>query len=422
LTMRIFHTADWHLGQTLHGISREYEHRCFLDWLLDTLEERQADALLIAGDVFDSANPPAVAQALFYRFISEARRRCPLLDMVIVGGNHDSPARLEAPQPLLSHLGVHVVGALPRQSDGCYDLKRLLVPLHNRRRDIAAWCAAVPFLRLVDLPLMDSDTTDPLVEGVSQVYRHIFAALRERLTPDQALLATGHCYMVGTQLSELSERKILGGNQHALPVGIFPEDLSYAALGHLHLAQAVGKQDPIRYSGSPIPLSLAEESYPHQIVQVDFAAGRCQTITPLPVPRSVEIIRLPSQPPLPLAEVEKRLNALDLEPLPPERRPFLEVTVLLDQPEPGLRHRIDQCLAGKPVRLLKIASHYAGTDLSLADSIPEIHLQELTPDEVFMRRYRQHHTGEPSSELLNAFHELLESVQGAQPENRDLLF
>ncbi|MEE4377809.1 MAG: exonuclease SbcCD subunit D C-terminal domain-containing protein [Candidatus Competibacteraceae bacterium] len=417
--MRLFHTADWHLGQTLHGISREYEHRCFLDWLLDTLVEHQADALLIAGDVFDSANPPATAQALFYHFIAAAKRRCASLDIVVVGGNHDSPARLEAPQPLLTHLGVHLVGTLPRQLDRHSDLQRIIVPLHNRHGEIAAWCAAVPFLRPVDLPSIDSDTADPLVEGVTQVYRQVLTTLRERLTPNQALLATGHCYMVGTQLSELSERKILGGNQHALPVGIFPADLTYGALGHLHLAQAVGKQEHIRYSGSPIPLSLAEEHYPHQIVQVDFSAGQCQAITALPVPRSVEIIRLPTQPPLPLEAVEKQLNALDLAPLPPERQPFLEVTVLLDQPEPSLRHRIDHCLASKPVRLLKIASHYTGTEQSLADSVPEIHLQELTPDEVFIRRYRQHHADEPSSALLNAFHQLLESVQGAPPEHWD---
>ncbi|NJN46808.1 MAG: exonuclease sbcCD subunit D, partial [Candidatus Competibacteraceae bacterium] len=326
---------------------------------------------------------------------------------------------LEAPQPLLNHLGVQVVGALPRQYDGHCDLQRIAVPLHNRHGEITAWCAAVPFLRPVDLLPVDNDTADPLVEGVDQVYQQVFAALRERLAPNQALVTTGHCYMVGTQLSELSERKILGGNQHALPVGMFPEDLSYAALGHLHLAQAVGKQEHIRYSGSPIPLSLAEESYPHQIVQVDFATGRCQAITALPVPRSVEIIRLPVQQPLSLAEVEKRLNALDLALLPPERQPFLEVTVLLDQPEPGLRHRIDQCLEGKPVRLLKIASHYTGTEQSLADSVPEIYLQELTPDEVFIRRYRQHHADDPSSVLLDAFHELLESVQSASPDNRD---
>jgi len=417
--MRLFHTADWHLGQTLHGVSREYEHRCFLDWLLDALEEQQADALLLAGDVFDSANPPATAQALFYRFISEAKRRCAALDIVVVGGNHDSPARLQAPQPLLTHLGVHIVGALPRQFDGRCDLQRLVVPLHNRHGEIAVWCAAVPFLRPVDLPPVDSDTVDPLVEGVGQVYQQVLAALRERLTPNQALVATGHCYMVGTQLSELSERKVLGGNQHALPVGIFPADLTYGALGHLHLAQAVGKQEHIRYSGSPIPLSLAEEHYPHQIVQVDFAAGQCQAITGLPVPRSVEIIRLPTQSPLPLEAVEKQLNALDCAPLPLEQHPFLEVAVLLDKPEPGLRHRIDQCLEGKPVRLLKIASHYTGTEQSLADSVPEIHLQELTPDEVFVRRYRQHHADEPSSVLLNAFHELLESVQGASPEHPD---
>jgi exonuclease SbcD len=88
--------------------------------------------------------------------------------------------------------------------------------------------------------------------------------------------------------------------------------------------------------------------------------------------------------------------------------------VLLDQPEPSLRHRINACLEGKPVRLLRIATHYPGVDSALADSLPEIQLQELKPDEVFIRRYRQQHTAEPPAELLTAFHELLDSLQEEQ--------
>ena len=119
--LRILHTADWHLGHSLHGQSRDYEHGRFLDWLLRTLEQRQADALLIAGDVFDSANPPAAAQAMLYRFLVEAGRRLPGLQMVLVAGNHDSPARLEAPSPILETLNVRMVGAVRRDADGRLD-------------------------------------------------------------------------------------------------------------------------------------------------------------------------------------------------------------------------------------------------------------------------------------------------------------
>src|SRR5690606_38813120 len=102
----------------------------------------------------------------------------------------------------------------------------------------------------------------------------------------------GHCYMTGTRLSELSERRILGGNQHALPVDLFPDDVAYVALGHLHLAQRVGA-DHVRYAGSPIPLSFGERHYPHQVLLVDLRGERVAGIEPLRVPRSVDLLRVP---------------------------------------------------------------------------------------------------------------------------------
>ncbi|TCV90668.1 exonuclease SbcCD subunit D C-terminal domain-containing protein [Sulfurirhabdus autotrophica] len=409
--LRIIHTADWHLGHTLHGMSREYEHKKFLDWLLDTLGEQVADALIIAGDVFDSANPPAKAQSMLYHFLAQVNRRYPALQVVLVGGNHDSAARLDAPQPLLKELNVHVVGGINRGQDNSLDCKQLLVPLADKQGNIVAWCVAVPFLRPGDLLPVD-EGEDPLIQGVRDIYREALIEARTQALPGQALLATGHCYMVGAALSELSERKILGGNQHALPVDIFPTDIAYAALGHLHLAQSVGGRENVRYSGSPIPLSLSENVYPHQVVSVDIEAGACVKWLPIRVPRVVEILRLPPKEPLPLADILVLLEGLDLpESVPEQNWPYLEVSVLLDRPEPGLRRSIDEALAGKGVRLLKISTHYPGERASLSESMPEKNLQEITPDDVFSRRYQQLHDDLPPKALMDAFHEMLEQVQ-----------
>jgi exonuclease SbcD len=164
MALRILHTSDWHLGHVFHGVEREYEHRIFLDWLLDTLDAEAVDALLIAGDVFDAANPPASATKLWYHFLGQAHARTPRLQIVVIGGNHDSAARLEAPRPILNELGpLHVVGGLPRVN-GDIDLDRLIVPLRDRQDAIAAWVLAVPFLRPADLPTVGQDA-DPLVEG-----------------------------------------------------------------------------------------------------------------------------------------------------------------------------------------------------------------------------------------------------------------
>ena len=101
MALKLIHTADWHLGQTFFGYDREAEHEAFLGFLTNLLVERETDVLLIAGDVFDVTNPSAGAQRRFYRFLREANRLNPGLQIVIIAGNHDSAIRLEAPNPLL---------------------------------------------------------------------------------------------------------------------------------------------------------------------------------------------------------------------------------------------------------------------------------------------------------------------------------
>src|SRR5690606_23829357 len=157
---------------------------------------------LIAGDVFDTANPPAAAQRRWYRFLAEAKQRAPRLDVVVIGGNHDSASRLDAPREVLDGFGVHVGGGVPRRGDA-YALDRLVGPLHDRSERVAGWVAAVPFLRPADLPRVEAraasgDTPgDPLIDGVRAVYDAVLQDARKRRKAGQALLAMGHCYMTG---------------------------------------------------------------------------------------------------------------------------------------------------------------------------------------------------------------------------------
>ena len=141
--MRLIHTSDWHLGQTLHNFERGYEHQAFLDWLLVTLDSEQAEALLISGDIFDTANPSAASQKQFYRFLQQAKARVPHLNIVIIAGNHDSPGRLEAPGPLLETLDATVIGFVPRLTDGSINLHKLVVPIKNKSGEVKAWCLAI---------------------------------------------------------------------------------------------------------------------------------------------------------------------------------------------------------------------------------------------------------------------------------------
>lgn len=405
--MRLLHTSDWHLGQTFHAFDRAYEHQRFLDGLLDTLEAERIDALLIAGDVFDNPNPSAAAQAQFYRFLGAAKRRAPDLDLVIVAGNHDSPGRLEAPGPLLAAFDATVVGYISRDAQGQIELDRLVVPLKNRAGKIAAWCLAIPFLRPGDVPRVATDG-DPYLEGIALLYRQALDLARSRQEPGQAIIALGHCHLSGGQTSEESERRLVIGGVEALPVEIFDPAIAYVALGHLHRAQPVGGQERVRYCGSPLPLSIAEIHYPHQVVRVELEGDAIRDIAAIPVPRPVDLLRVPEQP-APLDDALAALTALVLPEAPLEAQPYLQVRVRLDGPEPGLRARVEAALDGKPARLARIETTHgdhvtpdaSGDPRSLDD------LARLQPDDIFAKLHWRKYGAEPSNELLTAFRELL---------------
>ncbi|QJE01480.1 exonuclease subunit SbcD [Massilia forsythiae] len=439
--MRLLHTSDWHLGQTLHNFDRTWEHQRFLDWLLDTIVAEEIDALLIAGDIFDNANPSAASQRQLYRFLQQARARSPQLDIVVIAGNHDSAGRLEAPGPLLEAHGTRVVGHVTRGADGAIDLERFLVPLTDKAGAIAAWCVAIPFLRPGDVPRVpapgapadtgaatDMDGAagdgaaggqaaadesgaggvhDAYLQGIALLYRQAYALARARCTAGQAIVAMGHCHMVGGDASPDSERRIVIGGTEALPASMFDPSIAYAALGHLHLAQRVGKQEHLRYSGSPLPLSFAEVGYQHQVLRIDLEDGAARAIVPLPVPRAVALLRVPARP-APLKEALAELVSLDLPDLPEHARPYLEVRVLLDGPEPGLRAQVEAAIADKPVRLAKIEPSRRAVAADEADAALTLdQLAQLQPDDIFRRLWRQRFGDEAPDDQLSAFAELM---------------
>ena len=399
--MRLIHTSDWHLGHMLKGeVSREYEHAAFLAWLLETCVREAADALVITGDVFDSATPPASAERMWFEVLAALRRARPALDIVAIAGNHDSPARLGAASSVLRELGVHVVGGLPRHDDGSLDLDRILIPVAGGRGLIAA----VPFLRPVDVA---GDVGDPL----TAIYGEVIDAARARRRPDQALIVTGHLYVAGADTQYLSERRVSIGGQESAPLRLFPDDIDYVALGHIHRGQRVGRPS-IRYAGAPIALSLDEADYKHQIVAIDFRAGRLHDLRTLPVPRVVEIVRVPRRGSAPLDEVVSELARLPLLVPGDPARPFLEVVVALARPEPRLRQVIEAVLDGKRPRLIRLGTEATGDGGALGDRVALQRLAELDPREVFVRLWGRDHADAPSAEVLAGFDRLLAEVQG----------
>lgn len=174
--MKILHTADWHLGQTFYEYDRREEHLHFFEWLKQQIKQHEIDVLLIAGDVFDSPNPSAESQRMYYRFLREVTAGNPSLQIIIIAGNHDSAARLEAPNPLLENLNITVRGIVRRNAESNIDLQHLIVPIYTvssdspvrsdassrplstvslnipPHREIAAYCLAVPLSASGRLP------------------------------------------------------------------------------------------------------------------------------------------------------------------------------------------------------------------------------------------------------------------------------
>lgn len=407
--MKIIHTSDWHLGHQLHGYDREYEHQAFLAWLANELKTQQADALLVAGDIFDSANPSASSWRMLYRFLAKVSETLPNLDVVMIGGNHDSPSKLDAPHELLKAFDLHMVGGIRRLENGALDIERMLVPITNQDKQIAAYVLAVPFLRSADLRTDNlTENDDRLIKGVEALYGEMTQAARKLQAPEQAMIGMGHAYMASGKLSEMSERRVLGGNQHALPASIFADDMSYVALGHLHLAQKVAKKEHVRYSGSPIPLSMSERHYKHQILVVELEGREVKAINEIPIPRCVDMLKVPASP-APLDDVLAALKALPYDELPRAQWPFLEVHVLLDKPQALLREKVLQALEGKSVRLAKIAPHYS--QQTPQDSLQDRRLSDVSPQQVFALSWKKKFEGEPTQAMADAFETLLTQVE-----------
>jgi len=436
--MRILHTADWHLGHTLRDHSRQREHEHFLQWLVQTVVERQVDALLIAGDVFDSANPPPVSWRMWFQFLGELKRARPAVQVVVIAGNHDSAARLEAPKDLLAAFDVRVIGNVARDKAGALRVDELLVPLRDATGREVVLCAAIPFLRSGDVlalvppkgvqavaaegdyvlprpgePLAVDPERDPLIDGMRALHEELFAAAKARRQPGQALVAMAHGYLVGGAISELSERKVLGGNQHALPLDLFPAECAYVALGHLHRPQPLGGHEHVRYSGSPIPLSMPEREHAHHVVFADFEGEQLKKTWSLRVPRLVPMLRIPERGEL---EPEAALAAVVALPvrdvaMPDELRPLLEVAVRLGKPAPSIAERIARECASKNVRLVRVEVVLTGSGAPGDEVGRPAELASLSPEQVFCRRYRRDHEQAMPEGLLAAFRELLDQVE-----------
>ena len=383
--MRILHTSDWHLGQNFMGKSRQAEHAALIDWLLAQVQQHAIDAVLIAGDIFDTGTPPSYARELYSTLV--VRLHAAGAGLLLLGGNHDSVATLRESSALIELLSARVVPSIQTPAE-----QLRVLPLRGTSQPGCIVCA-VPFIRARDVVKTEfgqsaEDRQLQLLGAIKAYYHATFdaaCALQTQLQKETGrrvpILGTGHLTTVGASSSE-SVREIYVGTLDAFPTSEFPP-LDYLALGHIHKPQKVGGKEHIRYSGSPIYLSFDETSQTKQMLLVDLNETGLQSVTELEIPTFQRLMTLRGD----IETLETQLPLIASE-TPAGHTVWMEITVATDDYLPDLPARIQSMTEGLPVEVLRIRRDRGQAVAQLFDGSGAT-LDELDPHDVFARRLAQ---------------------------------
>lgn len=384
--MRILHTSDWHLGQHFMGKSRQAEHQSLIDWLLTQVDAHAVDAVLIAGDIFDTGSPPSYARELYSQLVVKLHGAG--VALLLLGGNHDSVATLGENRAMLACLNSTVVAAVDDPAS-----QVVVLPLRGGKGEAGCIVCAVPFIRPRDVLQSQAgqsaeEKQQSMQSAIQDYYQSVHAAGRVRqaalvkeLGRVVPLIATGHLTTVGASSNE-SVREIYVGSLSAYPTSAFPP-VDYIALGHIHKSQKVGGLDHIRYCGSPIPLGFDEARQQKEVLLVDLSADGLAAVTPLLVPRFQPLISLSGN----LTALATAISAAAVEGTA-EKSVWLEVTVAEDDYLSDLPARIEAMTQGLPVEVLRVRRQRGNAMVSITGEASET-LDELSPDDVFARRLAQ---------------------------------
>lgn len=423
--MKILHTSDWHLGQSFFTKSRKNEHAAFLRWLLNEVEEKHVDAVIVAGDVFDTGTPPSYARELYHEFIGELQnKQCTL---VVLGGNHDSVSVLNESKALLKYLNSHVVASTN------IDDSEQVFALKDKSGNEAAILCAVPFIRPRDVVTSEAgqsaiDKRQNLGNAIKQHYASLYqqaCALRDSINPNIPIIATGHLTALGVSQSE-SVRDIYIGTLEGFDAAGFPP-ADYIALGHIHRPQKVAGKEHIRYCGSPIPLSFDELNTQKQVVLVDFnseemSSASTPTITPIAVPRFQAMAVIKGD----LPAIEHAINhSVEIKKATEDNPVWLCIEVETQDYLTDLQQRVQALLEDKHAEILQLKRVRKRQQSSLSQK-ENIQLSELSVAEVFAARMALENIDEESehakqkvgssndrkARIEQLFAEALELVQG----------
>jgi exonuclease SbcD len=407
--LKILHTSDLHIGKRLYQAEMNEEQSMFFRWLAEYIRENEINVLLIPGDVFDVANPSSESRKIYFELLRSLMMvKC---KVIIAGGNHDSPAVLEAPKELLRYLDIHVTGALsPKIND-------MLVPVSDANGSNALVVACVPYLRDADLRKYNQDETyedrvEAVRKGIASVFQKAASQCQERY-PGVPAIAMGHLYVQGSDTSE-SERDIQIGNLAGLDVTHLPGYFSYYALGHLHKPQQPAPR--FVYSGSPVQLSFSEATNQNRVmmITIDNENLTCQSIQ---VPHFRKLVRMEGT----VSTLKEKLR--NYQDAGNELNDFIELKAMEEDHDPSriieLESIIDEFGHDKAA-IIKYRIQFKKGDARLSDMYEETqNIAGMKPANVFKNRLEKENLGEKTQELLlAAFAEILEEVEQKTEEQK----
>lgn len=388
--MRFLHTSDWHVGKPLRGRHRDGEYVAALEEVLAIAKDEGVDALLVAGDVFDSAVPPPEAERIVFHFLAELVGAG--IPAVIIAGNHDHPRRMNAYAPVLGKLGVQVIGEPVAADEGG------VIELPGRDGETAV-IAALPWVserkvRDFEDLMKEGDHRVQYADGVAAMMSHLAKSFRA----DAVNLMMAHVLMEDARVGgpESGERPLHMGEAYVIRRQSLPQEAQYIALGHVHMPQEAVLANAY-YSGSLLQCDFGEAGQQKRVNIIDVAPGRKANVSHVPL-KSIRQLRN-------VGSAKQGVTLDEIGALAGEMgEALLKVFVKVDRPFPGLADQVRELLPNAVDIVVERAT----------DERPEApRLEGMSPSELFAAYYQHQHESEPAPELAALFNRLLEEVTSA---------
>ena len=396
--MRIIHTSDWHLGKSLENISRMEEQIKFCEDFIALVEEKNADAVIIAGDIYDTYNPSAAAEALFYDTIEKLSCNGKRY-VYVIAGNHDNPERLETVNPLVQNKGITILG-YPKSiaATGKYSGFEIV----EGKEGFTKVKINDEVINIIGMPYPSEKRLNEVIEGYrneedmqksySQKIGDLFRELEKNYRDDEINIAVSHIFVVGSNISD-SERRIELGGSLLVEKDDLPSKSQYTALGHIHRPQRMSKKFNAYYSGSPIQYSKNERTSSKSVYIVDLEPGKEAVV-------QEEFVK--NYKPIELFKCNGIQEALEVAEKNADKDIFsyFEITT-----EKSLEAEDIRTLKKTMKNVLEIRPIISGADEFEKKEVVDINRGNI--EDFFKDFYKENKGTEPSEDVLNIFRELV---------------